>query len=303
MAGLSFTKAQPAGFWARIAIIGGTGDGKSTSALRIATGLARGGTVAVIDTDNGRAKLNGDKFDFQVCELTAPYNGDRYCEALDAAVGIGARVVVVDDASREHQQMLDDQAVAADDLADKFRSTPDKMAMSAWRVAKEPRKRLMAKLAELPCHVIVTLRAEPKIDVNTKKTALGVEGYVGFARGAHAALLLQPNSDGVPDYSPSGDLAREVKLHRVVRHIFRPGEALNEEHGEALAALADGLPLSERVAACQTLEELTRLFRTLPKRESAAKKTTELFASRKKELTNGNETENTAQGDTAKGNA
>lgn len=289
---MKFEKATTAGFYARIVIVGGTGDGKSTSALRLATGLADGGLICVIDTDNGRARLNADEFDFQVCELGAPYNGDRYVEAIDAAMAMNPSVIIVDDVSREHHQMLDDHADATDALVKRFNSTPEKVSMGAWRDAKAPRKRLEAHLHGLKCHVITTMRSERKIDARTKKYDLEVEGHVGFARAAHACLVLTPNKDGLPDYAPEGNLGQIAKLHRTMRKVFRPGERITEQQGVELAEMANGTSktVEERIGECDTPSGLTALWKSLP----SAQKTdsvTELFKSRKAAISAKEETE------------
>ena len=47
-----------------IGLAGGTGSGKTFSAMRLASGIANGKKFAVIDTEAGRAKHYADQFSF-----------------------------------------------------------------------------------------------------------------------------------------------------------------------------------------------------------------------------------------------
>src|SRR5688500_14035543 len=83
-------------------IAGPTGSGKTYSALRVATGLADGGTIAVIATERGRALDYADDFRFKYTELDEPFTPRRYVEKLDQAEALNPSVIVVDSASHEH---------------------------------------------------------------------------------------------------------------------------------------------------------------------------------------------------------
>src|SRR6185436_10622008 len=52
-----------------IGLAGGTGSGKTYSAMRLAKGLAGGQKFAVIDTESGRARAYADEFQFDSGEL------------------------------------------------------------------------------------------------------------------------------------------------------------------------------------------------------------------------------------------
>ena len=88
-----------------IGLVGPSGSGKTFSALRLATGIQRavGGDIAMIDTEARRSLHYADKFRFKHLEFTPPHGPDRYLEALQAAVSMGAKTIIVDSMSHEHE--------------------------------------------------------------------------------------------------------------------------------------------------------------------------------------------------------
>ena len=80
---MSFSKAIRQRVKIKVAISGPSGSGKTYSALKLATGLADGGKIAVIDTENGRASMYSDEFDFDVAEIQQPFSLSlRVCDPI-----------------------------------------------------------------------------------------------------------------------------------------------------------------------------------------------------------------------------
>src|SRR5437868_6709766 len=65
-----------------IGLAGGTGSGKTYTALELATGMAGGKRFGLIDTESSRAKHYADRFAFDHGELVAPFRPERYQEAI-----------------------------------------------------------------------------------------------------------------------------------------------------------------------------------------------------------------------------
>lgn len=76
----------------KLALSGFSGAGKTFSALTIASAI--GGTICVIDTENGSSALYGDKFDFNILNLTPPYSVDRYLAAIEEAKELHDIVII-----------------------------------------------------------------------------------------------------------------------------------------------------------------------------------------------------------------
>ncbi len=173
-----------------LAMSGGTGSGKTLSAMKVAKGLAGQNQFAFIDTENGRAKIYADHFpsfkhkggaQFDVADLAPPFTSERYLEAILAAEQAGYGVIVVDSGSHEyegeggildrHQEAIDRMIKTSRERGD---SRPDWQLeeshnMRAWNEAKAPHKRMKVRLLQLKAHVIFCLRAEDKIEMAKEK--------------------------------------------------------------------------------------------------------------------------------------
>ncbi len=163
-----------------IGLSGGTGSGKTFSAMRIAKGLAGEKRFCVIDTENGRASLyappddqpavnHPGTFDFDVIELHAPFTPDRYLQAIEAAERAGFPVIVVDSASHEWAgdggilDMQEDELyrMAKDDYGKR-----EACKMASWVKPKMSHKAMVTRLLQLKAHVILCFRAEPKVEMS-----------------------------------------------------------------------------------------------------------------------------------------
>jgi hypothetical protein len=69
---ITFRPAVREGVPLLLGLAGGTGSGKTWSAMVLAKGLAGDKPFAVVDTENGRAKHYADDFRFDVTDLHAP---------------------------------------------------------------------------------------------------------------------------------------------------------------------------------------------------------------------------------------
>src|SRR5688572_29808850 len=98
---IQFRAAQRENVPLLLGLAGGTGSGKTYSAMLIAQGLAAGKRFAVIDTENGRARHYADVFKFHDAQLRAPFRPEAYAEAIAAADKADYPVIVVDSMSHE----------------------------------------------------------------------------------------------------------------------------------------------------------------------------------------------------------
>ena len=77
---------------------GASGSGKTYSALRLAKGIAKKtkGKIAAIDTENGRIRYYASEFDFDDTRLSAPFEPEKYIEAIDEAIDAGYSILIID---------------------------------------------------------------------------------------------------------------------------------------------------------------------------------------------------------------
>jgi hypothetical protein len=236
-----------------LGVAGGTGSGKTYSALRLARGLAGDKPFAVIDTENGRALHYADEFTFEHGNLDAPFRPDRYAEAIAAADAAGYPVIVVDSASHEHAGdggLLDWHEEEYQRLGGR-----DAVKMTAWIKPKMAHRKFVTKLLQVRAHVILCFRAEEKIDIVKgddgktkivkKATLTGLDGWVPVAEKTlpyelTASFLLTADAPGIP---------KPIKLQEQHRPFVPLDAPLSEETGRALGEWARGSKVGPGVAA------------------------------------------------------
>lgn len=232
-----------------IGIAGGTGSGKSFSALRIATGLANGKKFAAIDTENGRIRHYADQFNFDVADLHAPFRPDSYVEAIEAADKAGYPVIVVDSASHEYTGvggLLDWHEELLDKMAGTDWKKREVLTFAAWVKPKTSHKQLVSRLLQVRAHVILCFRASEKIEivkdasgktvVRPKKSLTGLDGWMpetekNLPYELTLSFLVTAYEPGVP---------RPIKMQEQFKPFVPLDAPLSEETGRLLAEWARG---------------------------------------------------------------
>ncbi len=156
-----FTKAERKKAKLRLALCGPSGSGKTYSALLLAQGLAPGGKIALIDTENGSGELYADMTDYDTATLRAPFTPDRYIGLIRGAEQAGYDVLIIDSLSHAWAGdggILDmhDKATAASKTGNSF---------TAWREVTPQHNALVETLLSADLHVIVTMRTKTAYDL------------------------------------------------------------------------------------------------------------------------------------------
>lgn len=227
-----------------IGLAGGTGSGKTFTAMRLASGIADSKPFAVIDTEAGRAKHYADQFKFDHGDLKPPFRPDAYAEAIRAADDAGYPVIVVDSMSHEHAG----EGGLLDWHEEEFQrlGSRDAVKMTAWIKPKSAHKKMVQRLLQVRAHLILCFRAEEKIEmkknaegkmeITKKQTATGLDGWVPVSEKnlpyeLTASFLLLATNPGVP-------LA--IKLQQQHKALFPLDKPITEESGRLLAEWAKG---------------------------------------------------------------
>lgn len=262
-----------------IGVAGGTGSGKTMSALKLARGLAGDKPFALIDTESGRAKHYADLFQpWHHGDLTPPFRPEHYGEAIKAADAAGYPVIVVDSASHEYAGeggLLDWHEEELQRMAGADYKRREAMTFAAWVKPKMSHKAFVNQLLQLRAHLILCLRAEEKIEIvkqdgktiiRPKQTLTGLDGWVPVCEKnlpyeLTISLLMTAVNPGVP---------RPIKLQAQHRSLLPLNEPIAEETGERLArwAAGGGIPTVPDTAALTN--ELLDLAAELGKREETS---------------------------------
>jgi AAA domain len=263
---IEFREARRAGVGLLLGFAGGTGSGKTFSAMRVAKGISGDKKFAVIDTEADRALHYADFFHFDHASLTPPFTPARYLEAIVAADKARYPAVVVDSFSHEHAGeggLLDMQSEELERLTRGNEDARDKMTLKSWIKPKGEHKRLMQRLLQLRTHLILCLRAEPKIEVakengrtvfREKRGLLGYNGWfpiceknVAYEFAAYFMLLAE--QPGIP---------HAIKVQEQHKALFPVERPVDETAGAAIAAWARGgqTNWAEEIAAAKSYAEL-----------------------------------------------
>lgn len=260
-----------------LGVAGGTGSGKTMSALLLARGIANGQPFAFIDTENGRGLHYADLFpEMQHAAIEAPFRPDKYADAI--LTGAATYPVVVVD-SMSHEWAGDGGCL---DWHDELMGGDQKKNLSAWIEPKKAHKRMVTRLLQVGAHVILCFRAEPKVEAITeggrtrivpKPSLTGLDGWIPISEKMlpyelTASFLLMADRPGVP---------QPIKLQEQHKPFVPLDKPLGEETGRRLAEWAaggqvrpqagasSGSPLSPDAPAAPTVAELeAELLETVP---------------------------------------
>lgn len=241
--------AQPINNRLLIAIAGPAASGKTTSALRLATGIvqATGGKICFIDTENKRALQYAGAFKFNHLELDPPFSPARYDEAIQFAESQGygeGDVIIVDSFSNEHEGP--GGVLEIHDEYMKSKNYNQKFNMLGWNHAKKGRKRLISyTLQRTPCHIILCFRAkqglkEAQVNGKTQYVNIGLEaiGADEYFYEMNISLILPQGSMGKPDWSEKASRINEYNQDMPITHLLKNTPQISEETGKRLAELS-----------------------------------------------------------------
>lgn len=237
-----------------VGIYGPSGSGKTYSALRLASGIRRvsGGKVFVIDTEARRSLHYAADFDFEHLQFDAPFGPLDYLAALQHCEKNGAKVVVIDSMSHEHEGpggVLEMHEQQAEELSRKWNQSRDAVNFPAWAKPKSERRRLINSILQLQINLVSCFRAKEKTKPGPKGSRelmhLGFMPIAGeeYIYEQTLCALLEPGANGVPTWVGGKDAPGEqrmIKLPKQFQSLFANSRQFDEDMGEAMARWAAG---------------------------------------------------------------
>jgi hypothetical protein len=259
-------------------IFGPSSSGKTFSALRLATGIQQvsGGEIFVVDTESCRAKHYADKFTFRHLDFRAPFGPLDYLAAVDHCVKRGARTVIIDSMSHEHEGpggVLEQHDEECERLQKAWRgASREKVQFPAWGKPKAARRRLINSILQMPVNLILCFRAKEKVTlIGNKPTNVGWMPIGGdeYLYECTARALLLPGARGVPTWHPTDEGSKAVaNLPDQFKAIFDGKRGpLDEQCGASMAQWAAGsrqdqsadTTLLDAITSARTVEALQLL--------------------------------------------
>jgi AAA domain len=273
MSPVSFRPAKRENVPLLLGVAGGTGSGKTTTALRLAKGLAGDKRPAMIDTESGRALHYADQFAFDHATLGPPFRPQAYLDAIKTADAAGYPVIVVDSMSHEW-----DGIGGMLDWHDEIQGGNAQKKLMAWIEPKSEHRRFVNELLQLNAHVILCFRAAQKVEmvkvdgkweIVAKQSLTGVDGWIPICEKAlpfelTMSLMLMADRPGVP---------HPIKLEGQHRPFVPLDTPITEATGMALGRWAAGAAASSKWPddVVQQADALTKEILALAPDEAATR--------------------------------
>ena len=240
------------------AIIGGSGAGKTYSALKLARGLVgKAGKIGLIDTEGGRSliyadteELRGDDgFVFHHLPMIEPYRSERFRSAFRFAESQGCDAIIIDTISHEHEGFLEYADAEQDRMSNRKDNTRSK-----WIKPKMERKRFYSAIASSAAHCIVTIRLNRIVDMDSKP----------------AREIYKPECDKDLPYRLDLSVELDANTHKTkyikvpepLKDFVRDGVMIEQEHGRLL--------MSNIAAQAKPSESTERIRKVIANLEDAA---------------------------------
>jgi hypothetical protein len=254
-----------------VGLAGGTGSGKTKSALRLARGLVGPtGRIAAGDTEGRRMSYYATQEKFDVTDIDPPFTSDRFRTLAEDAETNDYDCLIIDSMSHEwagdggvlewHDKELD--KFAGDD--EKAR---DKQNMRAWIKPKSAHKAMVNSFLQRRIPIIFCFRAEERVKPisggGVQQLGWQPIGDQRFMFELTTLITLSNANPGVVDYK----LPR--KIHEDHLGYFPDGGLITEKAGEYLAAWAKGAPdritlgvtdLLKRIKEQDTVEKVNKIM-------------------------------------------
>lgn len=231
------------------AVAGPSGGGKTLSALRLARGIAGDGHIVFVDTEHGRSQIYGDVAQpWDWIDFQPPFSPERYVEALQAAEAQNPTVIILDSISHEYEGeggLFDLVEQFLEERAGNDTRKRGALSFSAWDYAKRRHKKLLLHILRMPCHLIIGMRAQDKIELIKeggqlkaipKRSLTGLNGWEPICERRlpyemTCSFLLLPDHPGIP---------RPLKpMPASMAPLVPLDEPLSEATGVALAQWAN----------------------------------------------------------------
>lgn len=240
-----------------VGLFGTSGGGKTFSALRLATGIQKvtGGDIFGIDTESRRMLHYADKFKFKHVPFGAPFASLDYLAAVEHCVKKGAKVIIVDSMSHEHEGpggVLEQHAVETQRLAKLWNVSEAKAQIAAWSAPKQARRRMINTLLQINANFVFCFRAKDKLKIVSGKDPvdLGTMPICGeeFFFEMTLSCLLMPMDKGVPTWKSEYPGERMMmKLPGQFEAMFGQPRQLDEDTGQKLAEWSAGTVRAPKV--------------------------------------------------------
>lgn len=227
-------KAEREKIYTKIALMAPSGGGKTYSSLRLATGMAKeienqtGKTAKILlaNTEQKRGYYYANEFDYDIVDIDAPYNPEKFVELIEFAVSEKYDILILDSTSHEWEGKggcleLHQQAGGT---------------YQAWGKVTPRHNKFINAIADSPIHIIATMRGKDQYEMtkddrgkaSVQKLGVGAKQRDGFEYEFTCTFLIDQKTN-----------CAEVQKDNT--HIFEGDTAtlLTENHGKKIIQWAN----------------------------------------------------------------
>lgn len=254
-----FKPAARSGVGLFVGVAGGTGSGKTFSALRLARGIVGPtGKVAAIDTEARRMSHYSDIFKFDVADMAPPFRPERFAQAAEDAERAGYAAIVIDSFSLE---WVGEGGVL--EWHDELKGDDEKQNMRAWIKPKMAHKAMISSFLQRRIPIVFAMRAEEKIKVGPggrpEPQGWTPIGDQRFMYELTTMITLANDAPGIVNYR------LPHKIQEQHRAFFPEGKHIAEEAGDLLRKWANGddIPKAEPTELDRRRDALAALRKRL----------------------------------------
>lgn len=262
---MTFKQATRSGTKALIGLYGGSGSGKTYSALMMARGLVGpDGNLLMIDTESRRGEIYSDVIPggYLVNQMVEPFSSDRYSEMIMEANAESAdkpTALVIDSFSHEWEG-VGGVVSAAENISEGRAKNYGKewngsVQFGDWKKPKQDHKHMMLQMLGCNMHIICCLRATYKsrqidkkdyakfgISANTKSVVIRDEFQSpiqdsNFIYEMTVNAELRNDNPGIPILT---------KCPEMLKHAF-DGGLITVDTGDKIRAWTDGGSVETKV--------------------------------------------------------
>lgn len=243
-----------------IGLSGGSGTGKTYTALLMARGIAEtmtgkpGAPIGYVDTENRRALHYKSAFpemmhfDFAAVDESGKVVGfgpERWIEVIDAAEDAGMPVLILDSFSHAWEGVggvLDLHATTLDRLTRGDDSKKDARSQLAWAEVKPRYRRLIDRIVRAKTNIIICTRAKPVMQSrgeNARNTKTRRKD-VPWDPASDGDLMFEMVTMVILDPSAPGCPVHQIKVADQFKALLDPRRPMNDATGRAMAEWAKG---------------------------------------------------------------
>lgn len=246
---MGFKKAVRENIWSKLLLIAPSGGGKSYSAQLVMKGMVEAhnkktgenARVAMIGTESSRDKYYANEFDYDLLQISAPFEPEKYAKAIQEAIDAGYKFLMIDSITHEWEGTGGCLEIHSKISGNSY---------VAWGKVTPRHNKFLDAMIESPIHVVATVRGKDKyvLEENSgkkvpKKVALGYSQRDGIEYLFTSSFVLDKDSH----------VAESVKDNT---HIFENrNDVLTEKHGERVYEWATSGDLDSKADVLEKSKE------------------------------------------------